>query len=77
MFCARTLRRWRPPQQLRLLGDVGSDASGLVFGQEVRRRAAAGLVLVLDVRERLSALRLHDEASVVILDGPGRREAAG
>jgi hypothetical protein len=45
--------------------------------KEVRRRGPAGLVLVLDVRERLSALRLHDEASAVILDGPGRREAAG
>ena len=45
--------------------------------KEVRRRGPAGLVLVLDVRERLSAPRLHDEASAVTLDGPGRREAAG
>jgi hypothetical protein len=28
------------------------------------------------IRERLPALRLHDETGAVILDGPRRREAA-
>ena len=32
---ARTLRRLRPPHQLRQLGDVGGDAPGLVAGEEV------------------------------------------
>jgi hypothetical protein len=34
----RTLRRRRPPQQLRQLGDVGGDAPRFVFRQQVRRR---------------------------------------
>jgi hypothetical protein len=39
---ARTLRRWRPPQQLPQLGDVGGDASRFMaceqIGDDVARR---------------------------------------
>ena len=40
-------------QQLRQLGDVGGDAPGLVAGEQVRRRAPSGLILEIDVGERL------------------------
>jgi hypothetical protein len=38
-------------QQLRQLGDVGGDASGLVAGQQLRRRAPSRLILEIDVGE--------------------------
>ena len=44
----------RPARQLRQLGDVGSDAAGLVAGEEVRRRAASRLLLEIDVGGCLS-----------------------
>jgi hypothetical protein len=74
---ARTLRRLRPPHQLRQLCDVDGDPPRLIAGEGGSPPRAGRVVLVLDVRERLSALGLHDEASAVILDGPGRQEAAG
>ena len=43
----------RLAQQLRQLGDVGGHAPGLVAGEEVRRRAPTGLLLAIDVGERL------------------------
>ena len=51
-------------QQLPQLGDVGGDAPGLVAGEEVCRRATAGLLLEIDVGERLPVGVADDEASV-------------
>ena len=70
----------RPAQHLRQLGDVDGDASGLVAGQQLRRRAPTGLFLEIDVGERLLAAVADDEGppiqlGVGLLDGPGRREA--
>jgi hypothetical protein len=39
--------------------------------------APAGVVLEVNIRERLAVVAANDEAGVVLLDGPGRREAAG
>ena len=65
-------------RRLRQLGDVGGDAPGFIAPQQVRRRASAGLVLEIDVRERLHAGDAEDEAGVVrFVDRPRRREAAG
>jgi len=66
-----------PPQPLRQLGYIGSDAPGLVPREQMRRRAPARLLLEIDIRERLPGMILHDEAGIGLLDGPGRREAAG
>ena len=46
------------------LGDVGGDAPGFIC---LSRRASAGLVLEIDVRERLPAGVADDEAGVVRL----------
>jgi len=41
------------------------------------RRAPTGLFLEIEIAERLPDGVLHDEARIVVLlDGPGRREAA-
>jgi hypothetical protein len=68
--------RLSPPQQLWQLGEVRRHPPGLVAGEEVRRRATAGLVLEVDVGERLPVGIADDEAGVGFLSGPGRREAA-
>jgi hypothetical protein len=39
-------------------------------------RAPAGLILEVDVDELLAVVVANDEAGVLLLDGPGRREAA-
>jgi hypothetical protein len=62
--------------QLRQLGDVGGDAPGFVAGEEVRRCATAGLVLEIDVGERLPVVIADDDAGVGLLGRPGRRAAA-
>ena len=47
-------------------------------GQQLGRRAPTGLVLEIEITERLPVGVLHDEARVVMLiDDPTRREAAG
>ena len=59
------------------LGEVYRHAAGLVAGEQLGRRAPSGLVLEIEVAERLSILVTDDEAGVVLLfDRPGRREAA-
>ena len=42
----------------------------------MRRRAPSGLLLAIDVSERLPVGVADDEAGVGFLDGPGRREVA-
>jgi hypothetical protein len=59
---------------LRQLGDVGGDAPGLVAGEEVRRRAASGLLL-MDERERLPEPRLGRHGAVYEI-GPQLRPPA-
>jgi hypothetical protein len=63
------------PEQLRQLGDVRRDPPRLIAGQQLRRRSPAGLILEIDVGERLAGVVLHDEAGVRFLDDPrgGRR----
>jgi hypothetical protein len=68
---------WLPPQQqLRQLGDVGGDAPGVVVGGQVSRRAPTGLVLEVEVTERLPVGIADDEALCVLVDGPRRRGVA-
>ena len=68
---------FHPAQQPRQLGEVRRNAPGLIARQQVSRRAAAGLLLVVDIRERLAILILDDEAGgVCLIDGPWRRETA-
>jgi hypothetical protein len=64
--------------QLRQLGDIGGDAPRFVLGHEISRRSAPRfLLVVVHIRNRVTVLILHDEASVVVVfDGPGQREAA-
>jgi hypothetical protein len=54
----------------------GGYAPGLVAGEEVRRRATARLALEVDVGQRLAVGVADDEAGLLLLDGPGRREPA-
>ena len=66
-------------QQPRQLGDVGGDSPGLVIGEQFGRRASSGLVIEVDVGERLAVAVADDEAlpielRVGLLDGPRRRE---
>jgi hypothetical protein len=49
----------------------------LVPGEEVCRRVSSGLILEVDVGERLPVGVADDEADVDFLNGPGRRESAG
>ena len=64
-------------QQVRQLGEVRRHAPHLVAGQQLGRRAATGLLLEIEISERLTVLVADDEARVVVLlDGPRRREAA-
>ena len=64
-------------QQLRQLGEVCRRPPRLVAGEQLRRRSPTGLVLEVEVAERLPGAVADDEAGVVVLlDRPGRREAA-
>jgi len=51
--------------------------AGLIAGEQLRRRAPTGLVLEIEMAERLPGGVPHDEARiVVILERPRRWEAA-
>jgi hypothetical protein len=67
----------RPPQQVRQLGNVHRGAPRLVLGQPSHSHAPAGLVFVINVRERL-ALGVADAKALGgrVVDAPGRRECA-
>ena len=63
-------------QQFRLLGDVASDPPRVDVGRQVRRGAPAGLLLEVDIGERVAVLVFDDEAGDVrLLNVPRRREA--
>jgi len=51
--------------------------AGLIAGEQLRRRAPTGLVLEIEIAERLPGGVLHDEPRIImLLDDPRRREAA-
>jgi hypothetical protein len=66
-------------RQPRQLGDVHSDAPGLVAGEELGRRAPSRLPLEVDVGERLPVGVADDEAGLLLVDrsGRGKRRAEG
>ncbi len=49
------------PQQLRQLGDIGRDPSRLVTRQQLGRRAATRLILIIDIGKLLPGAVSHDE----------------
>ena len=62
----------------RQLGEVHRRPTGLVTSQQLRRRPTTGLILEIEIAERLPGGVLHDEARIVVLfDDPGRLDAAG
>ena len=46
------------------------------MSEQLRCRSAAGVVLIVDICQRLLVVVAHDEARGAFLDRPGRREAA-
>jgi hypothetical protein len=62
-------------QQLRQLGDIGSDPPRLVFSQALVH-GPVRLIVEIDIGELLPAPVGDDEALIVGLDRPGRGEAA-
>jgi len=65
----------RLPQQLRQLRHVRRDPSRLILAQQFGGRSAAGVFLVVNIRELLPATVLHGEsgAGAGVLDS-GHRE---
>jgi hypothetical protein len=58
-------------RQHQQIGELGGDPPGFV------RRPPSGLLLEVEIAERLPVLVAHDEAGVVhLVDSPGWREAA-
>ena len=51
---SRFAYRRRPAQQLWQLGEVHRRAAGLVLGEQLGRRAPAGLVVEIEIAERLA-----------------------
>ncbi len=67
----------RLAQHLRQLGEVRRHSSRLVASEQLGRRSPAGLILEVEIGERLPGTVADDEAGVVrLIDRPGRREAA-
>jgi hypothetical protein len=64
-----------PLEQLRQLGDVGGSAPRIVACEQIGSRAAAGLILNVDVGERLTGVIPHDEAGISFFGGPRRTVA--
>jgi hypothetical protein len=63
--------------QLRQLRNIHRNPPRLVFGEQLRRRSAAGLILEIDIGQLLPGAVRHDKAGVQFLDSPRRREATG
>jgi hypothetical protein len=57
-------------------GNIHRNPPSLIFRQHLCGRLPLRLVLEKDVGELLAAVVAHDKASVQLIDGPGRREAA-
>src|SRR5882724_8666158 len=65
-----------PAKQFGQLGDVGCDPASLVLREPLHRPPAAGLILEIDVDQRLAGGVRHLEALGDFLDTPWWREAA-
>src|SRR6202795_3735295 len=64
------------PRHAWQLGNVHRDKERLVAREQLCARSPAGLILLIDMRQRLLVVVAHDEAGGAFLDRPGRREAA-
>ena len=66
-------------EQLRQLGEVRRREAGLVPGEQLGRRASTGLVLKIEITERLPVRVADDETLRVLVDhqGGGKRRAEG
>ena len=65
-------------QQLRQLGDVGGNAPGLVAGEQVCRRTASGLVLEIEMPQRLPSRVADDETlGMLVVQGGASLRAGG
>ena len=65
-----------PPQQLRHLGEIDRQPPRLVLGEQIGRRASAGLDLIVEIAKLLSVLVADDEANIIhssIVQGGGKR----
>ena len=60
----------------RVESDVGGDAPGLVVGEQLGRRSTPRLLLEIDIGKRLPVGVADDEAGLLLVDQPGRRDAA-
>ena len=58
----------------RQLGDVGSNPPRLVAGEQLCARSTPGLVLIIDIGQRLLAVVAHDGTGGAFLDRPARRD---
>ena len=65
-----------PVQEFRQLGDIAGNPSRLILAEQLGCRAAARLILEIDIRQLLPGAVRHDEGRTNVLDSPGRREAA-
>ena len=64
-------------QQLRHLGEARRHPLGLVLGEQLGSRAPTGLVLEIEIAQRLPGRIADNEAGVVcLIDRPWRREPA-
>ena len=57
------------------LGDIGSYLPRIVAGQQLCYRSPAGVILEIDVGQRLSVSIPYDDTAVEFFDGPWRRKA--
>ena len=67
----------RLAEQRRQLGDVGSDLPRIVARKQLCCRSPAGVILEIDVGQRLSVSIPHDDTAVEFFDGPGRWKVVG
>ncbi len=76
-ICGRRTRVVAATQLLWQLGEVRRHTAGLIPGEQLRRRAPTGLVLEIEIAERLPGAIADNETGVVrLLYRPRRREAA-
>ena len=68
--------RLRVLEQFRQLGEVDRHPARLVLGEELRGRAAALLLFIIKMAQRLFVGVAHDEARRALLDRPGRRKSS-
>ena len=67
----------RLAEQRRQLCDIGSDLTRIVARQQLCYRSPSGVILEIDVGQRLSVSIPYDDTAVEFLDGPGRWKIVG